>query len=233
MTVVLGCSVAWGSDYKDPATGIEFVFVKGGCFQMWDAGDESRDEGRSRVCVDDFYIGRYEVTQRQWKEVMGNNPSIFKDCGDNCPVEGVNWDEAKEFTQILSKQTGKAYRLPYEAEWEYAARNRGKDEKWAGTSDEKELPDYAWYEVNSGKRPHPAGQKRPNGLGIYDMSGNVWEWMENKYFKEDKWGAWEYCVLRGGSSNESPGGLRFVTRNVSRAIENSTSMGFRVAFPAK
>lgn len=235
ITMTLGLyGTARGADYKDPATGMEFVFVKGGCFQMWDiAVDDNKEEGRGKVCVDDFYIGKYEVTQGQWKALTGNNPSIFKDCGNNCPVEGVSWDDAKEFTNLLNKKTVKKYRLPYEAEWEYAARSRGKNEKWSGTSDEKELQEFAWYEANSGKKPHPVGQKKPNSLGVYDMSGNVWEWMEDKYFKNDKLGNWEYCVLRGGSWNDSSDGLRFVSRNVSRAIETDLSLGFRVAFPAR
>ena len=185
------------------------------------------------VCVDDLYLGKYEVTQGQWKSIMGSNPSIFKDCGENCPVEDVSWDDAKEFINLLNKKTGKKYRLPYEAEWEYAARSGGKNEVWAGTSDEKELKDYAWYGANSGKRPHPVGQKKPNSLGIYDMSGNVWEWMEDKYFKKDGAANWEYCVLRGGSWNDSPEGLRFVSRNLSRVIETELSLGFRVALPAR
>lgn len=183
--------------------------------------------------MDDFYIGKYEVTQGQWKAMMGNNPSLFKDCGDNCPVEGVSWDEAKGFTEVLNKKTGKKYRLPYEAEWEYAARSSGGDKKWAGTSDEKEIKDYAWYGANAGGRPHPVGQREPNSLGIYDLSGNVWEWMEDKHFKKDRFGSWEYCIIRGGSWNDSSEGLRFVSRNVSRAIETDLSLGFRVAFPAR
>ena len=227
---------ALGADYKDPATGMEFVLVQGGCFQMWDSSGYAGEGGgpARRTCLDDYYMGKYEVTQGQWKAIMGTNPSIFKDCGDNCPVEGVSWDEAKEFATLLREKTDNKYRLPFETEWEYAARSRGKNEKWSGTSDEKELQEYAWYEANSGKKPHPVGQKKPNSLGIYDMSGNVWEWMEDKYLKKnDKLGNWEYCVLRGGSWNDSPGGLRFVSRNVSRAIETDLSLGFRVAFPAR
>jgi formylglycine-generating enzyme required for sulfatase activity len=133
------------------------------------------------VCVDDFYIGKYEVTQAQWSAIRGNNPSYSSNCGDNCPVEQVSWNDIQEFIRELSQQTGKTYRLPTEAEWEYAAQSGGKSEKYAGTSSEAELGDYAWYDKNSGSKTHPVGQKKPNGLGIYDMTGNVWEWCSDWY----------------------------------------------------
>jgi len=103
---------------------------------------------------------------------MGSNPSHFKESDEN-PVEMVSWNEAREFIRRLNQMSGKSYRLPTEAEWEYAARSGGKGEKWAGTSNKSELQDFAWFFMNSGDRTHPVGQKRPNGLGFYDMSGNV------------------------------------------------------------
>ena len=231
-------ATAWGADYQDPATGMEFVLVPGGCYQMWDSAG-AKGAGRE-VCVEDFYLGKYEVTQKQWQALMGTNPSIFKGCGENCPVEAVDWDAAKEFTARLGKRDGRNYRLPYEAEWEYAARSRGSDELWAGTSAETELKDYAWYGANTGKGPHPVGQKKPSSLGLYDMSGNVWEWMEDKHIEHDKAGSlsereftWEYYLLRGGSWDDTPGGLRFVAKNLSRVIETELSLGFRVAYPAR
>lgn len=172
------------------------VFVKGGCFEMGDTfgdGDKepsgedtlgSDEKPVHAVCLDDFYIGKYEVTQRQWTEVMGSNPSDFKNC-DDCPVEQVSWDDALEFLNKLSKKDGKQqYRLPTEAEWEYAARSGGKKEKCAGTSDKSHLGEYEWYNANSGNKTHPVGQKKPNGLGLYDMSGNVWEWVQDKYAED-------------------------------------------------
>ena len=154
------------------------------------------------VCVDDFYIGKYEVTQRQWTAVMGNNPSIFKSCGDNCPVENVSWDDVQDFINKLNDITGGKYRLPTEAEWEYAARSGGKSEKFAGTSDPADLEDYAWFEDNSGRKTHPVGKKKPNGLGIYDMSGNVWEWVKDRFY--DKY--YEVSPHRNARGPESGSG---------------------------
>jgi formylglycine-generating enzyme required for sulfatase activity len=166
--------------FKDPAIGIEMVSVKGGCYQMGDTfGDgDSNEKPVHEVCVDDFYMGKYEVTQGQWKAIMGNNPSSFKDCGDNCPVEQVSWNDIQDFINKLNQKTGKKYRLPTEAEWEYAARSGGKNEKYSGSDD---IDSVAWYDKNSGRETHTRGQKQPNGLGIYDMSGNVWEWVTDWY----------------------------------------------------
>ena len=162
------------------ASDINMVYVKGGCYQMGDTfGDGSDDEKPvHKVCIDDFYIGKYLVTQAQWQEVMGANPSNFKDCGGNCPVEQVLWEDTQKFINKLKEITGKKYRLPSEAEWEYAARSRGKFEKYSGRNHAASV---AWYAGNSGGRTHPVGTKSPNGLGIYDMSGNVWEWVQDWY----------------------------------------------------
>ncbi|RJR15915.1 MAG: formylglycine-generating enzyme family protein [Nitrospiraceae bacterium] len=181
-----------GKDFKDPLTGMEFVFVKGGCFQMGDTfGDGDADaKPVHEVCVDDFYLGKYEVTQRQWREVMGNNPSYFKNCGDDCPVEQVSWNDVQEFINKLNEKItphsppldkgGRkgGYRLPTEAEWEYAVRSCGKKEEYSGSDS---IDSVAWYDSNSGRKTHPVGQRSPNGLGIYDMSGNVWEWVQDWY----------------------------------------------------
>jgi formylglycine-generating enzyme required for sulfatase activity len=125
-----------GEAFTDLTTGIQMVFVQGGCYQMGDTfGDgESDEKPVHKVCVHDFYMGKYEVTQGQWKAVMGNNPSNFSNCGDNCPVEQVSWADVQQFIQRLNSRSGKNYRLPTEAEWEYAARSGGKSEKWSGTS---------------------------------------------------------------------------------------------------
>jgi formylglycine-generating enzyme required for sulfatase activity len=165
-------------EWKDPTTGMEFVWVEGGTYQMGcGSGDcKPTSSPEHEVTVNGFWIGKYSVTQGQWQKVMGNNPSAFKK-GDNYPVETVSWNDAKEFIQKLNSKGG-TFRLPTEAEWEYAARSGGKPEKYAGGSD---VDSVAWYNGNSGKSTHPVGTKAPNGLGIYDMSGNVWQWCEDTY----------------------------------------------------
>ena len=166
-------------EWKDPATGMEFVWVEGGTYLMGcGSGDCPPNESpEHEVTVSGFWIGKYTVTQGQWQKVMGGNPSGFQK-GDNYPVETVSWDDAKEFIRKLNGNNGYTFRLPSEAEWEYAARSGGKAQKYAGGSD---VDAVAWYGANSGKSTHPVGTKAPNGLGIYDMSGNVWQWCEDIY----------------------------------------------------
>jgi sulfatase modifying factor 1 len=221
---------------------MEFVLVKGGCYQMGDTfGDGDADEKPvHEVCVDDYYIGKYKVTQGQWKNVRGNNPSNFRNCGDNCPVEQVSWDDAQEFIRILNRRTGKTYRLLTEAEWEYAARSGGKSEKYAGTNSESELGDYAWYAANANGQTHPVGQKKPNGLGIYDMTGNVWEWVQDIYsdtaYSSDSRnnplyaGSGTYRVFRGGSWYDHPRRVRATYRSLNLFPSGRYFfLGFRLA----
>ena len=156
-----------------------FVKILPGEFMMGcSAGDtECRDPEQPAHHVritKAFELGRYEVTQAQWQSVMGSNPSIFK--GSNRPVELVSWSDVQDFLQKLNaKQDGYRYRLPTEAEWEYAAR--------AGTTGAYAGPpaSMAWYDSNSGRHTHPVGQKQPNAWGLYDMIGNVWEWVQDWY----------------------------------------------------
>ena len=126
--------------------------------------------------TNDYYIGKYEVTQALWQAVMGDDPSYFK--GDNLPVEAVTWDDCQEFIGKLNRITGKTFRLPTEAEWEYAARG-GKKSRGCQYSGSNNLSDVAWYGNNSGDETHAVGTKQPNELGIYDMSGNVREWCQD------------------------------------------------------
>lgn len=128
--------------------------------------------------IEPFEMQQTTVTQKQWKEVMGSNPSRIK--GDDLPVTNVSWYEAKEFCRRLSEKTGDVYRLPTEAEWEYACR-AGSQRQWCFGNDEKKLEEYAWYYKNSDNTIHPVAQKKPNTWGLYDMHGNVWEWCEDEY----------------------------------------------------
>lgn len=231
-----------GEAFTDSVTGMEMVFVKGGCYRMGDTfGDGDADEKPvHEVCVNDFYIGKYEVTQGQWKAVMGNNPSHFKNCGDNCPVETVSWNDIQQFLQRLNSRSGKQYRLPTEAEWEYAARSGGKSEKYAGGND---VDAVAWYSKNSGSETHPVGQKRPNGLGLYDMSGNVREWCSDwygeKYYSQsprdnpDGPSSGSYRVLRGGSWLYSPRIVRAAYRLGLNPGDRDNCYGFRMALSAR
>ncbi len=224
----------------DPVTGMEFVPIKGGCYDMGDNfGDGSSDEQPVRqVCVDDFSIGKYAVTQEQWRILTGSNPSFFAGCGAECPVETVSWNDIQDYIRVLNQRSGGTFRLPTEAEWEYAARSGGRKEKFAGTSSESELGDYAWYRSNSNNRPHPVGRKKPNGLGIHDMSGNVWEWTadwyDSDYYKtgpkDNPRGpsAGSLRVLRGGSWNNEPGSLRTSCRYYFLPDYRVNFAGFRL-----
>ena len=242
------CAALWlislgGSLSLASAPDIEMVSVKGGCFQMGDSfGDGFDDEEPvHEVCVDDFYIGKYEVTQAECQAVMGNNPAKFK--GDRRPVDSVSWEEAQAFIAALNQLTGKGYRLPTEAEWEYAARSAGKREKWAGTNDPGRLVEYAWYSTNSGKATHDVGARKPNGLGVCDMSGNVWEWVGDYYgmtwydgsAKDNPQGppAGSYRVIRGGSYSNPPRNLRVTERGKSDQKSRDIAVGFRLAAPSR
>jgi len=130
------------------------------------------------VCVSNFALGKYEVTQGQWRKIMGNNPSYNKKCGDNCPVEKVSWKDSQKFIKSLNRLTGYGFRLPTEAEWEFACRSGKLREKYCGSDN---VDAVAWYSDNSEYKTHPVGGKQPNALGIYDMSGNVWEWVNDWY----------------------------------------------------
>jgi formylglycine-generating enzyme required for sulfatase activity len=190
------------------------------------------------VCLDGFWIGKYEVTQGQWQQIMDSNPSHFLS-GDDFPVEQVSWKDAKQFISRLNEQTGQRFGLPTEAQWEYAARSGGREEKYAGGN---EVSKVAWYDGNSGGKTHRVGTKSPNGLGIFDMSGNVWEWCEdvfdrNAYSRHVRHnpvftlGGFTR-VLRGGSRGNNSRGIRAANRGSNSIDYRSLDLGFRISLPS-
>lgn len=159
------------------------VWVDGGTFRMGATSEqgsyaESDEEPVHSVTLSGYYIGKTEVTQALWKAVMGSNPSEFK--GDNRPVESVSWDDCQAFIRKLNALTGQNFRLPTEAEWEFACRggNNSRGYKYSGSN---YIDNVAWHDGNFGDKTHPVATKSPNELGIYDMSGNVWEWCADWY----------------------------------------------------
>ncbi|AVQ72763.1 serine/threonine protein kinase [Microcystis sp. MC19] len=225
---------------------LEMVSLPAGEFLMGspDSDPNALDDEKPQhqVKVNSFAIGKYPVTQAQYQAVMGTNPSRFKNWFKNNPqnpVENVNWNDAQAFCQKLSQITGKSYRLPTEAEWEYACR-AGTTTRFYFGDDANQLGDYAWYDGNSQKTTHPVGQKRPNAWGLYDMSGNVWEWCEDDWHSSyigapTDGSAWlindndnDYRIRRGGSWCLNPNVCRSACRNVSRRRDSHLSFGFRV-----
>lgn len=237
---------------------IEMVFVKGGtfimgCTQEQGSDCEDNENPAHPVTLNDFYIGRYEVTQKQWREIMGTDIRRQRDSineqfplyglGDNYPMYYVSWYEAQDFIEKLNEKTGKNYRLPTEAEWEYAARGGGQSRgyKYSGSNT---LEEVAWYHENSGESggksnpvTHPVGTKKANELDIYDMNGNVWEWVSDMYGDYSRepqnnpggpGTGWLY-VLRGGSWLYNARLERVSLRGSSAANGCGGHIGFRLA----
>ena len=250
---------------------LEMVKIPAGSFTM--GSDEYDDEKpKHQVKLQEFYLGKYPVTQEQYESVMGNNPSNFQDNPKN-PVEQVSWEDAQEFCQKLNQLTGKKYRLPTEAEWEYACR-AGTQTRYYFGDDQSLLKEYAWYGDNSGDsfldtikmwdadpnwenyykklmdnncKTHPVGEKKLNNWGLYDMSGNVWEWCEDPWhdsyankpenIKNNGNTIWSssdisFRVLRGGSWNNNSRNCRSANRNRNNADVRNNNIGFRLAVSA-
>jgi formylglycine-generating enzyme required for sulfatase activity len=236
-----GSGESFRDAFKDGSgSGPELVFIPAGRFQMGSNEEASDEKPPHPVTISKpFALGKYEVTQGEWKAVMGSAPPElrFKDCGERCPVENVSWNDIQDFIQKLNEKTGQQYRLPSESEWEYACR-AGGTEKYCGSND---VDAVGWYGKNSDSKTHPVGQKAKNAWGLYDMSGNVREWVEDCYIDNYRDGPKDEkargdhndksCsrVLRGGSWFNFPGGMRSASRGGRTPSIRLYDIGFRIA----
>jgi formylglycine-generating enzyme required for sulfatase activity len=219
---------------------MEFVWMQGGCYLM---GSRSNEPGRKpdespehEVCLNGFWIGKYEVTQSQWKKVVGGNPAFFGN-KPGCPIESVSWDNVQVFIKKLNKMTGgkHTFRLPTEAEWEYACKNGGTGMRFCGVD---QLGWIAWHKENCNWKTHPVGKKMPNKAGLFDMSGNVSEWVADTY-SADAYrkhagknpvyeGSGQDRVTRGGSWTGNEEECRAAARNFFPAKRGKYNIGFRL-----
>jgi len=231
------------SDVFTNSIGMEFILIPAGEFEMGSGEKESNwfrneDPPHKVSIMKEFYLGKFPVTQKQWIEIMDRNPSKFT--GDDNPVDRISWNDAQEFIKKLNeREETKTYRLPSEAEWEYACR-AGTATKYSFGDSESELDDYAFY-GNQDIGSHPAGMKKPNPWGLYDMYGNVWEWMQDVYHDSYEGApadgsAWKdnngkiMRVVRGGSWQTSAVGCRSASRYFlpQLARRNSSRVGLRL-----
>ena len=215
--------------------GIEMITIEGGSFIMGSEDGDKDEKPIHEVNLSTFQLAKTPITQKQWEKVMGKNPSYFTGCPD-CPVEKVSWNDTQEFLQKLNQQTGQSFHLPTEAQWEFAARggNLSKGYSYAGGNDPNEV---AWHSKNAGYKTHPVGQKKPNELGLYDMSGNVWEWCQDWYDsypsgpQTDPIGptSGDKRVIRGGSWLRYASVLRVAYRGRWYPDRGDDYIGFRPA----
>ncbi|GAB0057905.1 Hercynine oxygenase [Candidatus Magnetaquicoccaceae bacterium FCR-1] len=218
----------------DEVANMKFVYIDKGNFQIGCVSEIPCDERLfPSVALNPYWMAITEVNQGQWRAVRGYNPAMFQ-TGDDYPVEQVSWNEARAFAQELSQKGGKCrYDLPTEAQWEYACRSGGYNEEYCGGKDVYNL---AWYEMNSGQQTHPVGEKDANGLGIHDMSGNVWEWTCSDYEvyqiegkRYAKCGEGARRVIRGGSWYSNSSQILSTDRSYNTQKYNSNNIGFRLA----
>ena len=227
-----------GKTFKDCPTCPEMVELPAGSFAMGSNSGAPNEKPLHNVTISKpFAIGKTEVTQEQWYAVMRDRPSYFSGCDDTCPVEQVSWNDVQAFIKKLNATTGKKYRLPSEAEWEYACR-AGNQQEYCGSDNPDSV---SWNGSNSGsflfKTPHPVAKKQANAFGLYDMSGNVWEWVEDSYHEnyidapEDgsAWTNGAMHVLRGGSWGKEPEYVRAAVRSMFSDNYRDFSYGFRLA----
>ncbi|WP_130472627.1 formylglycine-generating enzyme family protein [Candidatus Magnetaquicoccus inordinatus] len=246
MVLALSCSATVAaadppSTFRDPVTGMELVNVPGGTFSMgcnleWNDRCFDNEKPAHEVTLSAFRIGRSEVTQEQWRKVMGEDPADLsaKDCGGDCPVDSVAWDDVQEFIKKLNSMGEHKYRLPTEAEWEYACRSGGKEEIYSGANTADTV---AWYNDNSKRELHPVGKRSANGFAVSDMSGNVWEWVQDIYGAYAAAAATDPVVESGGSDRIFRGGyfgsvsrhLRCTMRNRGSSSMKVNAIGFRLA----
>ena len=211
-----------------------------GCTPEQETDCSSDEMPVHRVTLISFYIGKTEITQRQWLAVTGKNLSYFYDCGLDCPMETVDWNHiVNEFIPALNRKTGRIHRLPTEAEWEYAARGGATASSMTKYAGSNSLDVVGWYDDSSGDKTHLVAQKKPNGFGLYDMSGNVWEWCEDWHHYSyngapTDGSAWlsptgSDRVCRGGSWYSVPGGCRSAARDFYPPRYRGNEVGFRLA----
>ena len=220
----------------------DMLLVEGGSFQMGGTDEEAIDREKPihEVEVPTFYLGKYPVTQGLWEAIMGNNPSGYK--GPRHPVENVSWEDVQKFLQRLNKETKQSYRLPTEAEWEFAARGGIHTEEYLYAGSDK-LSEVGWYDDNAGNGTKVVGQLLENELGLFDMSGNVYEWCEDDYHDNYEGApldgsAWidrpkrgGSRVLRGGAWGGAARRCRVSDRNHLAPVVRNDFVGFRLVLP--
>ena len=220
--------------WVEPLTGMAFVQIPSGCFMMGNTTGKSDEKPVHEACLFSFWFGQFEVTQGQWKSIMEKNPSRFTE-SDDLPVENISWNDAMEFISKLNEKTGEEFRLPTEAEWEYAATAGGTH--LPGTY-EAALDALAWYDKNSEGKTHEVGSKAPNPFGLYDILGNVWEWCRDIH----SWDGYKHHekinplftgpgfrnIDRGGSWSNFKGSLGATIRDRYNPKDKSSNLGIRL-----